>query len=89
MGLGGIGLEAVNFFLLCAPSFLSDRGLCHRFTGLEETVELIGVAIVLAAVMSYAQTRTSAQAARQTSRVIVGLVALWGARRARAARPSG
>lgn len=77
MGLGGIGMEAVNFFLLCAPSFVSDLGLCHGFTGLEETTELIGAIIVLATVVTYTQTRMSARAARLASRIIVEVVALW------------
>jgi hypothetical protein len=77
MALGGIGLEAFNFFLLCAPSFLSDRGLCHRFTGLEETVELIGVVIILAAVVSYAQVRLDTDRWRLTGRAVSGLIAVW------------
>lgn len=84
MGMSGLGLEALNFLIFCDAGPLHrfvrnlvNRSLCHAFPGLEETIEMMGISIVLAAFLSHAQTYLDKRRWQLARRVVGGAVALW------------
>lgn len=75
MAGAGLGMDALNFALLCRPGALG--AVCERLWPLEEYFEMAGVTLVLGGLLSYAWANLGDGARRWTARIAAAGAGLW------------
>jgi hypothetical protein len=75
MAGSGLGMDALNFALLCKPEVLGAA--CERLWVLEEYFEMAGVTLVLGGLLTYAWPYLGAAARRRTAYGLGAAGGLW------------